>query len=185
MITIAKDQQSITRYEGAKSGNMELAAASIGADVAGKVTLLQAVTRRGKIDLHNVEVVRQITYQYMSQCSEAGAIPTVMGLAGALGVSRQWLNEYMRANASSATAKFLEVTKEFFADSLTQAALAKHISESVSIFILKNTASMSDKMEIEAVPASAAADEMDKEELFKRINGSVVLDEYDTESEDY
>lgn len=186
MITIAKDQQSITRYEGAKSSNTELAAAAIGADVQNKVILLQAATKRGKIDLNDTETVKRITYGYMQNCSETGAIPTVMGLAASLGISRQWLNLFLREHPNSATAKFLDVTKEVFADAITQAGFYKHIGETLAIFILKNCASMSDRLEVEAIATSASTDEIDKEALFERIKGSIPAEDFDfDESEDY
>lgn len=175
VITIGKEH-SITKYEGAKSSNVELAAASIGADVKNKIVALQESANRGRVDLSDTDAVREATYQYMQKCGDTGAIPTVMGLSASLGVSRRWLNLYMREHPNNATTRFLEVVKETFADAITQAGLYKHIDGALSIFILKNCASMSDRVEVEAIPPRANTDTMDPEELRRRILADIPED---------
>ena len=144
---------------------------------------LQALEDRGRTDLFDAASVKAVTREYMEHCSEAGSLPTVMGLSAALGISRRWLNRFLREHPETEGAKFLEVVKELFADVLTQAGLSKHISEALTIFILKNTASMADKVEIEA---AAHVDETEApEDLENRILGSIPTEDYtELETED-
>lgn len=127
----------------------KLKAAAIGQDLAGKIDLVRTAEQRGRVNLQDTEAVQAVALEYMERCQEAGRVPTVMALAAALGMSRRWLNMFMQNNPQHPTTALLEVLKEVFADSLTQAGLYRHVSDALAIFILKNTASMADKVELE------------------------------------
>lgn len=127
----------------------KLKAAAIGADLAGKIALVQTVEQRGRVNLRDTQTVKAVALEYMEQCQKAGRVPTVMSLAAAMGMSRRWLNMFMSENPQHPTTQLLEVLKEAFADALTQAGLYRHVSDALAIFILKNTASMADKVELE------------------------------------
>lgn len=149
-------------------------------DLAEKVFLLQGAENRGRVDLKDVAAVKAVSREYLERCQQTGQIPTVMALAASLGCSRRWLNLFCQENPNHPTTQFLEVLKEIFADTLTQAGLSRYLSESLSIFILKNCASMADKIELEPVaPSGPMSGEVDRAALENRIAGSVVLDEDD------
>lgn len=175
MMNIASEKQPIYKAESDK-----LRAEAVGRDLEGKILLLQDVESRGRVDMRDTDAVKETAAEYMERCRAGGLVPTVMGLSASLGVSRQWLNRFCSENPGHPTTQFIEVVKEVFADCLTQAGFGRYISESLSIFILKNTASMADKVELEAVAnTSPMGDSVDRSELERRIAGSVVLDDCD------
>ncbi len=101
-----------------------------------------------------------------------------MGLSAALGISRRWLNMFMAENPGHPTTAFLEVYKELSADAIAQAGLGRFISETLSIFILKNCNGWSDRIEIEATQsAQPLGESVDRAALEQRIAGSVVVDD--------
>lgn len=152
--------------------------AAIGKDLESKLSLLNTVERRGKTDLHDTARVKEITGEYLERCRDDGQIPTVMGLSAALGISRRWLNMFMAENPSHATTAFLDVYKELSADAIAQAGLGRFISETLSIFILKNCNGWSDRIEIEATQsAQPLGDSVDRATLEQRINESVIVDD--------
>ena len=152
--------------------------AAIGKDLESKLSLLNTVENRGRIDLHDTVRVKEITGEYLKRCRDDGQIPTVMGLSAALGISRRWLNMFMAENPGHSTTAFLEVYKELSADAIAQAGLGRFISETLSIFILKNCNGWSDRIEIEATQsAQPLGESVDRAALEQRIAGSVVLDD--------
>ena len=152
--------------------------AAIGKDLESKLSLLNTVESRGRVDLHDTARVKEITGEYLGRCRDDGQIPTVMGLSAALGISRRWLNMFMSENPGHPTTAFLEVYKELSADAIAQAGLGRFISETLSIFILKNCNGWSDRIEIEATQsAQPLGAEPNAVELEQRISGSVVVDE--------
>ena len=85
---------------------------------------------------------------------------------------------FMAENPGHPTTAFLEVYKELSADAIAQAGLGRFISETLSIFILKNCNGWSDRIEIEATQsAQPLGAEPDVDALAARINGSVVVDD--------
>lgn len=175
MMNIASEKQPIYKAESDR-----LRAEAVGRDLEGKILLLQDVESRGRVNMQDTDAVKEVAADYMERCRAGGLVPTVMGLSASLGVSRQWLNRFCSENPSHPTTRFIEVLKEVFADCLTQAGFGRYISESLSIFILKNTASMADKVELEASANTAPLGEsISQQALEERIAGSVVVDDDD------
>lgn len=152
--------------------------AAIGKDLESKLSLLNTVESRGRVDLHDTARVKEITGEYLERCRDDGQIPTVMGLSAALGISRRWLNMFMSENPGHATTAFLDIYKELSADAIAQAGLGRFISETLSIFILKNCNGWADRIEIEATPnTQPLGDSVDRAALEQRIRGSVIVDD--------
>jgi hypothetical protein len=150
---------------------------AMSADIAGKITLLQNSVSRPRADLTDLEAVQQITYQYMNACKDMGVFPTVLGLSASLGISRQGLNKHLREHPESDTAKFIEVVKDVFADIMTNSALFRNADSATTIFVLKNCAGFSDRLEIQPVTQEPLGGDVNYSELEARIAGSVVLDD--------
>ena len=175
MMNIASEKQPIYKAESDR-----LRAEAVGRDLEGKILLLQDVESRGRVNMQDTDAVKEVAADYMERCRAGGLVPTVMGLSAALGVSRQWLNRFCSENPSHPTTRFIEVLKEVFADCLTQAGFGRYISESLSIFILKNTASMADKVELEASANTAPLGEsISQEPSEEPVARAVVLDDED------
>lgn len=120
------------------------------ADISFKRELLKTVFERGRVNLSNADEVQALTLEYMDACQMAKTFPTVMGLATALGISRQRLNRYIAENENDTT-RFLETVKDVFADIMSNAALFRNSDAATTIFILKNCAGFADRIEIEPV----------------------------------
>lgn len=155
----------------------ELKAEAISSDVSRKTAALMENT--GKIDLNDLRAVMERTKVYLQGCADSGTFPTVMGLASlGFGVSRQWLNEYLRVHPNTPTADFIERTKDLFADILSNAALSRTAAETMSIFILKNCAGFVDRMEITPRPPEGPLGEVpDMARLEERLQDVVVEEE--------
>ena len=175
MMDIASEKQPIYKEQSDK-----LRSEAIKKDLGAKLISLQAIGQRGKVNLYETDTVIQITSEYLKGCQDTGTVPTVVGLSAAFGLSRQRVNEFMREHPGHRTTDFLDTFKEMAADVLIQAGLARYLSESLSIFLLKNCAAMSDRVEIEATANTAPLGEsINQQALEERIAGSVVLDDDD------
>ena len=120
-------------------------------DILAQLGALQATEQRRKVDLRNIEDVKQRTYDYLAACAEAEAFPSVMGLAvHGYGISRQALNQFLQRNRNEVT-EFIDRTKDVIADILTNASLYNNANAVAVIFQLKNSHSFADRVEIEPV----------------------------------
>jgi len=155
----------------------ELKTEAISSDVSRKTAAL--MENMDKVDLNDLRAVKKRTEVYLQGCADSGTFPTVMGLASlGFGVSRQWLNEYLRVHPDTPTADFIERTKDLFADILSNAALSRTATETMSIFILKNCAGFVDKMEITPRPPEGPLGAaVSQAELESRIQDIVVDEE--------
>lgn len=125
-----------------------------------------------KIDLSDVEQVRQRTEAYIDACAEAGIVPTVMGLSTyGFGTSRQWVNEFCRNHHGSESAQYIERVKDAFADVLVSTSLGRAVDSTMAIFTLKNCNGFSDKLSVEPVQQhDPQGPLLSIEELEARIN---------------
>lgn len=125
-------------------------------DILLRVSSLQAMEERGKVDFGNIAEVRSRTYDYLNACASAAVYPSVMGLAvHGYGVSRQALNQYLQRNNNDTT-EFIRIAKDIMADILTNASLYNNANAVQALFQLKNHFGHADRVEIEAIPAERA-----------------------------
>lgn len=143
----------------------------LAADLERKALALRESIRKNRVDWDNLEDVQRRCLEYLEACKQAQSIPTVSGLAVfALGVSRQALNGYMRANPNTATAQFLQQMKDIFADTLEVGALNNNINSIMAIFVMKNDHDRADRVQVEPVkPADPLGPLMTQEELEARL----------------
>lgn len=148
---LSEQKRSRSRSKLYPEVNREMKIQALSEDVLAKAKSLEKPTE--KVNLHDLEAVKSRTVAYMQACADAGCFPSSMGLASlGFGCSRQWIDEFFRTHKGSPSADFLERTKDCFADILSNAALNRHVSEVVSIFILKNCNGFSDRLEITPAP---------------------------------
>ncbi len=148
----------------------------VSADVRRKAQALER--HNSRVDLSDLDKVKERTQAYLAACAESGTIPNVLGLASyGLGCSRQWLNEFVRTHPHSPTAEYIETAKDAFADILINASLNRAADATMGIFVLKNCAGFRDRFEIEPVtPDDPLGAEPDQAALEARIEGLVVDD---------
>ena len=129
----------------------ELKAAALDTAIRQQQDLLKRSNANGRVDLNNLDEVRKSCEDYIESCRIAGIIPSVTGLAPSMGYSRQALTAYISHN-NTPTAQYLDAVRSAMAAITEQAGLTRAASEAVSIFVLKNSAGMVDKLDVTATP---------------------------------
>lgn len=125
-------------------------------DILNRVSSLQAMEERGRVNFSDTAEVKRRTYDYFTACAAASVYPSVMGLAvHGYGVSRQALNQYLLRN-NNETTEFIRIAKDIMADILTNASLYNNANAVQALFQLKNHFGHADRVEIEAIPAEAS-----------------------------
>jgi hypothetical protein len=111
------------------------------ADITGAAReRIKKVTSSEKINLTTTsvhEVSRQVD-KYLTACKETQTIPSVIGLASALGYSRRGLYWFLEHNPKSEVAEYLETVRDEFSSILDEAALKGAVSAIPAIFIAKS-----------------------------------------------
>lgn len=141
----------------------------ISADVRCKAQELKQ--HRSRVNLLDIEQVRERTQIYLDACAQSGTIPNILGLAS-LGYccSRQWVNEFVRTHPDSESAEYIERLKDMFADTLINASLSRTADSTMGIFVLKNCAGFRDRFEVEPIlhNDSPLGSPVDSRELLER-----------------
>lgn len=122
-----------------------------------QMRLMQQARERGRVDLDSLDEVTATAETYMKSCKMAGVFPTMLGFAAACGMSRMTLYRYIDAHPNSEVTQYLDALRSSWAAILAQMGLSRQASESVSIFLLKNTAQgLTDRTEVDISAKSTA-----------------------------
>lgn len=135
-----------------------------------QLELLATAKRRGRVNLNNVDEVEATATAYMTSCKQAGVYPTMLGFAAACGYSRKSIYEFISKNRGKSV-DYLDGLRSSWAAIIAQMGLARQCSESVSIFLLKNSGQgMADKAEIDIAPKveNPLGERTDPEELWRK-----------------
>lgn len=135
-----------------------------------QLELLATAKRRGRVNLNNVDEVEATATVYMTSCKQAGVYPTMLGFAAACGYSRKSIYEFISKNRGKSV-DYLDGLRSSWAAIIAQMGLARQCSESVSIFLLKNSGQgMADKAEIDIAPKveNPLGERIDPEELRRK-----------------
>lgn len=135
-----------------------------------QLELLATAKRRGRVNLNNVDEVEATATAYMTSCKQAGVYPTMLGFAAACGYSRKSIYEFISKNRGKSV-DYLDGLRSSWAAIIAQMGLARQCSESVSIFLLKNSGQgMADKAEIDIAPKTEnpLGEQKDPEELRRK-----------------
>lgn len=119
--------------------------------VSSKALSLKQAINAPKVDLSDTEQVQERTFMYLEACSVSSCFPSVMGLSGALGCSRQNLNRWLLSHPGHPTTDFVNMAKDVMADILTNASLYNNANAVAVIFQLKNHFEHADRVEIAPV----------------------------------
>ena len=139
----------------------ELKAESLAAAIEQQQVFLQEAFKRGKVDLNNAEEVQATVMSYLQACKETSQVPTLAGLASALGVSRSRVYKYLSDHPGTESAAIIDRFRSSCASILATGALSRVLDNSTAIFLLKNSGQgFSDKSELEvtAVPYGTSSD---------------------------
>ena len=118
-----------------------------------------------KADLRDTEQIKRICVAYVASCAKAGTIPSKIGLARALGMSRKTVDVFLQRHPEHETAQALELVFDAFAEALSTAALAGSVQQVYAIFISKCLYAWEDTVTIKAIPP----DPMDRQRTAAEI----------------
>lgn len=88
-----------------------------------------------KIDIHNLEQLKESTLEYFDFCAQQGIMPSMRRLANWYGYSYQRL--YQLIEKQSPAGVYLDQIKDAIKDNLEQAALVNAVNNISAMFILK------------------------------------------------
>lgn len=166
-----------------REASNEVNAALISEDVGKKRQALMTSAARPRVNLGDLEAVKIRTNDFLAACEATATIPTFLGLCTAFGGSREWVYKYLRSNSGTPSAEFIELTRETLADIMMTASMNKAADAASVIFALKNLHGFVDKVEItpKVEDPGPLGPTIDPEELRRRIEDSVVVDEWENE----
>lgn len=152
----------------------------IAQSVSSKALSLKQAINAPKVDLSNTDEVQERCFMYLEACSLSSCFPSVMGLSGALGCSRQNLNRWMLSHPGHPTTDFVNMAKDVMADILTNASLYNNANAVAVIFQLKNHFEHADRVEIAPVVQNQLdTDDYNAEDIRRRY----LIDTDDTQEE--
>lgn len=130
------------------------------------------------IDISDEKQVEERIVWYFKHCADDDMKPTVKGLCNALGINRStlrtWYNEdYRSSTHSDLIKKAYNLLEELWEDYM----LNGKINPVSGIFLGRNHWGYQDKIDLVVTPNNPLGDQPTPEELQKRIEGSVVVDE--------
>lgn len=141
----------------------------IAQSISSKALSLKQAINAPKVDLSNTAEVQGRTFEYLEACSLSSCFPSVMGLSGALGCSRQNLHRWLLSHPEHPTTDFISMVKDSMADVLTNASLYNNANAVQVIFQLKNHFDHADRVEIAPVVPNAQIDsDYNAEEIRRR-----------------
>ena len=88
----------------------------ISLSIRNKTTALKEAINAPKVNLTDTEQVKERAFMYLEACGLASCFPSVMGLSGAMGCSRQNLNQWLLAHPGHPTTEFVAMVKDLMAD---------------------------------------------------------------------
>lgn len=142
-------------------------------------TLKEAATSEF-VSLSDTAAIKLRTLAYVQACETAGTFPSVQGLAGSLGYSRQQLYECMNSGTPKETSKWLQMCRDAFSEILTQCSLKGACHPIVGIFIQKSQYQWREQAEIVITqsPGGPLGEGVEAAELQKKILGSIPEDDF-------
>lgn len=121
-----------------------------------------------KADLKNTEQIKKIVITYVAMCAKAGTIPSKIGLARALGMSRRTVDYFLERHPEHPTAEVLELAFDAFAEALSTAALANATNNVYSIFLSKALYKFEDTVSVKAIPPDPMESKSSAAEIMAR-----------------
>lgn len=144
----------------------------ISLSITSKNNALKQAINAPRVDLSDTQEVQKRIFMYLEACSLSSSFPSVMGLAAALGCSRQNLNRWLLSHANHTTTDFINIAKDLIADVLTDAALRNNAAQIMAIFQLKNLHGFADRVEVAPVTPERDDRDYDPEDIRKRYLSS-------------
>lgn len=126
-----------------------------------------------KADLRNTAQIEKIVIAYVAMCAQAGTIPSKIGLARALGMSRRTVDYFLERHPEHPTAELLELAFDAFAEAMSTAALAGSVQQVYAIFLSKALYKFEDTVTVKAVPPDPMDTKSSAAEIMARWKDSL------------
>lgn len=110
---------------------------TISALVGNLADRLEAAEMTERIDIRDTETLKDQTLRYIRSCQISGVMPTMTGLALAIGYAVETVSRFMAQHPEHDSAKWLKLVKQNFGDILGQSALDGAVAPIPAIFTLK------------------------------------------------
>lgn len=169
MLATAKERSMNSRIY-SKTADSGMVVSSIVEQLAEELTKIPQ-----KADLRDTEQIKKVVISYVSMCSEAGAIPSKIGLARALGMSRRTVDYFLERHPDHPTAELLELAFDAFAEALSMAALANATNNVYSIFLSKALYRFEDTVSVKTVPPDPMDGKQSAKEIYERWKDKIDL----------
>lgn len=140
----------------------------ISLSITSKNNALKQAINAPRVDLSDTQEVQRRTFMYFEACSMSSCFPSVMGLAAALGCSRQNLNRWLLSHAEHPTANFISMAKDVMADLLVDSSLHNNSNAIMSIFVLKNNHGFADRVEVAPITPERRDSDYDPDDIRRR-----------------
>ena len=128
-----------------------------------------------KANLRNTEQIKCIVVAYVAMCAKAGTIPTKIGLARALGMSRRTVDYFLERHPDHPTAELLELAFDAFAEAMSTAALTGSVQQVYAIFLSKALYKFEDTVTVKATPPDPMDSKPNTAEILERWEGKLGL----------
>lgn len=143
------------------------------------------IARLGKVDMSDEKQVESRVFEYFEICQEEDMKPSVVGLAIALGVSRDYLWKVRTGNKGKnpAVVDTLKTAVELLDAQMVDYMQNGKINPVSGIFLMKNNFGYADKQEVVVTPNNPLDGDKDVAALEEQYKASVPIDTEGTEVE--
>lgn len=175
MVTAGEAQKKQSKLYRAQSA--EFVDERLSALIARTSKELAEIADKEPVSLTNTQRVKERTMLYLKACEESSCIPSIVGLATSMGLSRQAIYDCIWRGSPRATAEWLELCRDTFSNVLSESALRNDCNGVVAIFLQKAVYGLRESIEIVAKQDEPLGPIMDAEELRRRIESDVIEDD--------
>ena len=128
-----------------------------------------------KVDIHDLNQLKESTIEYFNFCSQQGIMPSMRRLANWYGYSAQHL--YRLIDKNSTTGQYLDQIRDAIKDCLEQAALVNAVNNISAMFILKSQYDYVEATKVILEPSQSILGEpKTPDEIIKSIDYDIVED---------
>lgn len=131
----------------------------------------------GKVDTRNIEALKERFHRYLQYCIENDMVVSNLNAYASMGISKVTAHSWSVGDRGKAHQEFMEMVKRVCAAYREQAMAEGVIQPVTGIWWQKNFDGFVDNQVLTVQPANPMGDELSPEELQKRIEGNVIVDE--------
>lgn len=99
--------------------------------------LANVATPGARVQLSDTATVQEITLNYTKTCAEYSVIPSISGLAKALGMTRQALHDHVKRHPDDPTSEWIKEVSDSFGQILMDAAVSGVVAPIPAIYATK------------------------------------------------